>query len=217
MPNPQDKVGLLILAAGASTRLGRPKQLLPYRGTNLIVHTVLAGLESQCQPIVVVVGASSQLVAEAISHFPLTIVKNDHWNLGMSSSIWTGITKLMELDQGLSGVIITTCDQPHVAAKTIDDLIALQRTSGKPVIASAYSDTLGVPAFFQRDLFGELSNLLNVDGVNVDGANVDGAGVGGAKKLINKYAKSSQVATLDFAPGAVDIDTEADYALLKAD
>ncbi len=198
------------MAAGASTRLGRPKQLLPFRGTNLIVHTVLAGLESKCLPIVVVLGSNSALIAETISHFPIQIVKNDHWNLGMSSSIWAGMTKLLELDSELEAAVIATCDQPHVAGKTIDDLIALQETSGKPIVASAYSDTLGVPAIFNRAVFSELINLLDV---RVDVR----AGTGGAKQLIKKYAKSNQVASLDFAPGAIDIDTEADYALLKAD
>ncbi len=83
--------GLIVLAAGASTRLGQPKQLLPYRGSNLLQITVESAIASVCQPIVVVLGAYAEKIQPAIAQLPVQFVQNERWAVGMGTSIQCGL------------------------------------------------------------------------------------------------------------------------------
>ncbi|HBB35242.1 MAG TPA: 4-diphosphocytidyl-2C-methyl-D-erythritol synthase [Cyanobacteria bacterium UBA8803] len=192
-------IGLMILAAGASTRMGTPKQLLPYRDSTLIRHMAEAAIASVCQPIVIVLGANSEQIKPEISQLALQIVDNQQWAEGMSSSIRVGLATLNAINQNLEAVAIALCDQPFVSSQTLDRLVEAYRFTRKPIIASEYAGTLGVPVLFSRLLWPELVALKSTEG---------------AKQLIQKY--SHEVFKVPFPEGAIDIDTPKDYEEFQA-
>jgi molybdenum cofactor cytidylyltransferase len=191
-------IGLIILAAGASTRMGTPKQLLAYRGCTLIRHMAEVAIASICQPIAIVLGANAEQIKPEISQLPIPIVENQQWAEGMSTSIRVGLEALLAVNPNLEAVAIALCDQPFVSPQTLNQLVEAYHLTGKPIIASEYSGTLGVPALFSRTLFSELMNLKNTEG---------------AKKLIKKHIH--EVFSIPFSEGAIDIDTPNDYEKLQ--
>lgn len=187
-------VGLIVLAAGASTRMGTPKQLLPYRGHSFVRHIVEVAIASVCHPIVIVLGANTERIKPEISQFPIQIIENKQWAEGMSSSIRVGIEALNAMNQNIEAVAIALCDQPFISSQTLDQIVEAYRLTGKPIIASEYAGTLGVPALFSRTLFSELMTLKSSEG---------------AKQLIKKHVH--EVSRVPFPEGAIDIDTPKDY------
>lgn len=191
-------VGLIILAAGASTRMGTPKQLLAYRGCTLIRHMAEVAIASSCQPIAVVLGAKAERIKPEISQLPIQIVENQQWAEGMSTSIRVGLEALLAMNPNLDAVAIALCDQPFVSSPTLERIVEAYHLTGKPIIASEYSGTLGVPALFNRTLFSELMALKSTEG---------------AKKLIKKHIH--EVFSVPFPEGVIDIDTPKDYEQLQ--
>ncbi len=187
-------VGLIILAAGASTRMGTPKQLLAYRGCTLIRHMAEVAIASVCQPVAVVLGAYAERITPEVSQLPVQIVENQQWAEGMSSSIRVGIEALLTRNQSLEAVAIALCDQPFVSSQMLDRIVEAYRFTGKPIIACEYSGTLGVPVLFSRALFSELMALKSTEG---------------AKQIIRKHIH--EVFSVPFPEGAIDIDTPKDY------
>src|SRR4028119_223468 len=150
-------VGLIILAAGASTRMGTPKQLLLYQGRSFVRHIAEVANTSVCQPITVVLGANAERIKPEISQLPVQIIENQQWAEGMSSSIRVGLEALNAMNQNLDAVAIALCDQPFVSSQLLDRIVEAYRFTGKPIIACEYSGTLGVPVLFSRALFSELT------------------------------------------------------------
>jgi molybdenum cofactor cytidylyltransferase len=194
-------VGLVILAAGASTRLGRPKQLLMYERSSLLRRAAQTALASVCNPILVVVGAYATQLMDEVSDLPVQVIINPYWKKGMSSSIRTGIEALQAgapPDRRAEAAVIMLCDQPFVTSQIINELVMAYRATGQPIIASEYGGTLGAPALFKNALFPDLRALKEAEG---------------AKKVIERHA--GEVFRIPFAQGAIDIDTPADYAQLR--
>ncbi|MCL1465610.1 nucleotidyltransferase family protein [Argonema galeatum] len=191
-------VAILILAAGSSTRMGIPKQLLPYREHTLLSYTVEVAVASVCHPIIVVLGAYAEQIQPEISQYPIQIVENYRWNEGMSSSIQVGIQALDTVAEKPEAVVITLCDQPFISTQLVNQLVETYFTTGKPIIASKYAGNLGVPALFSSSFF---PNLMNLNGAE------------GAKKVIKNY--KHQVFSIPFSEGTVDIDTPAEYKQLQ--
>lgn len=194
----KSQTAVIILAAGNSTRLGKPKQLLEFQGKTLIRRAAETALAAGCENVVVVLGANSDRIKKEIENLPLKIVINENWESGMSSSIKTGLEKLLETEPNPSSVILTLCDQPLVDAKTILRLIETRHKTQKKIVACEYRETLGVPVIFSREMFKELLNLQ---------------GDAGAKFLIKKYL--SDAAKIPVPEAAIDIDTAEDYEKLK--
>lgn len=192
-------IGLIILAAGASTRMGTPKQLLPYRGRSFVCHITEVAIASVCQPIAVVLGANAERIKPEVSELPVQIVENQQWAEGMSASIRVGIEALVAVNQNLEAVVIALCDQPFVSSQTLGQIVEAYRFTGQPIIASEYSGTLGVPVLFSRTLFSELIALKSTEG---------------AKQLIIKHIH--EVFSVPFPEGAIDIDTPKDYEQFQA-
>ncbi len=188
--------GIIILAAGSSSRLGRPKQNLIYEGQTLLQRAIKAALATGCHPVIVVLGGNTEAIKPTIADTPVTIIYNDDWQEGMSSSIRVGINELKKSEIKMDSVILMLCDQPYVDAKLLLQLIPKDKS--KAIVACAYSGTIGPPVFFDGFYFPELL-LLN--------------GKEGAKKLLVKYA--DRVATVPFPQGSIDIDTIEDYEGLK--
>jgi molybdenum cofactor cytidylyltransferase len=187
---------IVILAAGGSSRLGRPKQLLPWQGKNLLQHAVQTALEISTQPVVVTGAHADQLVA-AIDAGQVQVVFNSEWEQGIASSIRCGLQALLNRTPTPEQVIFMVCDQPFVTSGLLLDLINEQQKSGKAIVASAYAGTLGIPALFEKSMFPQLLDLQ---------------GDTGAKKLILQNA--TEVAAVNFQAGNIDVDTMEEYEKL---
>ncbi len=189
--------GLILLAAGASTRLGQPKQLLEYEGQTLIKHAIDTALQVIPTPLIVVLGANAELLKNEISSSKVHIVNNPNWEEGMSSSIRCGLHTLLKISPAIDNVILMVCDQPYVSASLIKSLIAEREQALKGIIACTYKNTLGTPVLLNKKYF---SQLLNLNGAE------------GAKKLIKKFP--DDVSTISFPLGFIDIDTAEEYEQL---
>lgn len=200
-------VGAILLAAGGSTRLGRPKQLLMYRGRTLLRHAVEQALASRARPIVVVLGADEARCQEELTGLAATdvvIASNPDWAVGMGSSIHTGVATLIARAPEVQGALILLCDQPLVTASVLDTLIARHAEAPGATIAASYADEPGVPALFPRARFDELTRL--------DGAS-------GAKRLLRASGATGATGdtgliTVPCPDAAIDVDTLADYEAL---
>ncbi len=190
------KIGAVILAAGSSSRLGQPKQLLQHEGRTLVRRTAAAALAAGCDPVAVVVGAEREKVAAALLDLAVLLVPNEDWERGIGTSIRAGVARLRESD----AVLLLVCDQPFVGADVLRRLLAAQEETQKPMAASAYAGTIGVPALFTRVCFARLLSLGNKEG---------------AKPLLT--SRPAEVAQVDFPQGAIDIDTPGDFQALQDD
>jgi molybdenum cofactor cytidylyltransferase len=191
------ETAIIILAGGSSSRLGRPKQLLPFGSDTLIGHIVDVALQAATGRVTVVTGAHEALIKEALTNKAITMVHNKHWEEGMSSSIRTGIDALAGAESLPSNVILCVCDQPYVSPELFGQVIAAKGENSKGIIACAYADTIGVPVLFDSRYFYNLQNLQAAEG---------------AKNLLFRYKED--VGTISFEEGALDIDTEEDYTQL---
>jgi molybdenum cofactor cytidylyltransferase len=192
-------IGLLLLAAGASTRMGTPKQLMHYEGQSFLRRAAESANASVCNPVVVVLGANAEEVRGELERLPVLIVENRRWEEGMSSSIRAGLETLVAECEGVGGVVIMLCDQPFVTVEVINELAETHRKTGKLIVASGYGEACGVPVLFSNELFAELAAL---------------EGRQGAKQIIANHPLD--VATVCFPEGAVDVDTPQDYERLRA-
>jgi molybdenum cofactor cytidylyltransferase len=174
--------GALILAAGASTRLGLPKQLIYLAGESLLERSVRVSREAGCAPIVVVLGAFEELIRSQCNLQDVSIVSNPDWAEGMGTTLSRGIQAFDDVD----GVIVMTCDMPAV---TPDHLRALFGSG--MLMGSAYAGRNGVPAYFPKELFPALLKIK---------------GDAGARDLL-RPAES-----VELLGGELDIDTREDLA-----
>jgi molybdenum cofactor cytidylyltransferase len=199
----------VVLAAGGSSRLGQPKQLLRFRGETLIRRAVRAAADAGCDPVIVVVGETGEAIRSELdirdsrissssafgSATQIVVVENAEWRNGVGTSIRRGVEKLAE---SVDAVVLLTCDQPFVDASVIGRLLAEREKTARPVAACRYANTLGVPALFDRSYFNALLTLPDNSG---------------AKSLIE--ARLAETASIAFEEGAVDIDTPEDFERLN--
>jgi molybdenum cofactor cytidylyltransferase len=190
-------MAIIILAAGKSSRLGSPKQLLTYKGQNLLRNTVDAALETGCHSVFVVLGANSELLRKELKDKPVSIVENTGWEEGMASSIRYALKEITGTILRPDSIIFMVCDQPYVTSSLLLDLMKKKNETGMPIIASSYDDKIGIPALFHRSFYPALMELK---------------GDTGARKLIND--NPDKVAIVPFPKGITDIDTKDDYDLL---
>jgi len=193
------KIGIILLAAGASRRMGQAKQLLKMNTTQtLIGHTISVAQAIPDTKLVVVLGANAAAIQENIPKNVSTIL-NEDWAKGMGASLKTGLQFLLQHTPDLNAVIISVCDQPYLKTAIFEQLISRYTHTSSPIISADYGKKLGVPALLDRQFFPKLLNL------EVDE---------GARKIIR--SNSSLVETIPFPKGAIDIDTPAAYeAYLK--
>ena len=188
------RFGIIILAAGASTRMGAPKQLLEIDGKPLVVRAAEAALESAGWPVAVVLGANAERIRPCLARLPVLIVENPTWAEGMASSIRAGIATLRQFSRALDGAVVALCDQAAFGPETIAQLVEAQRASGRSIVAARYAGKSGAPALFLREHFAALGALT---------------GDAGARALLNGPAE--QVAAVDLPELAFDLDTPDDY------
>ena len=191
--------GLILLAAGASTRMGQPKQLLEVGGRPLLVRAVEAALAAPVWPVVVVLGANAAMLRPLLAPFPVLVVENAAWSEGMASSLREGVTTLTQFSRRLEAGVVGLADQPALDATVIRRLIATHHASGRDLVAARYSGRHGAPALFHRRLFPRLTALT---------------GEAGARELLN--GGDPPVTPVDLAEMAADLDTPEDLRRWRA-
>jgi molybdenum cofactor cytidylyltransferase len=189
---------ILLLAAGSSSRLGQPKQLLQFQGQTLLRRAAETAVAAAAgAPVVVVTGALHPELLPELAGLPVQVVHNPDWAAGMGASIQTGLAFLETLLPAPAGVTVMLCDQPFLTPALLAELHAAHTRTGRPIVASAYADTQGVPVYFAAEALPLLRALPA------------GAGAG---QLLRQHA--ALVAAVPFALGAVDVDTPEQYAAL---
>ncbi|CAM3767445.1 nucleotidyltransferase family protein [Corallococcus sp. ZKHCc1 1396] len=185
-------VAVVLLAAGASSRLGQPKQLLIHEGVPLVRRAAQAALGAG--PVVVVLGARREAVAAELEGLRVRCVDNPDWARGQGSSLQAG---LRALPPDVDGMLVMLCDQLRVEAAHLRALVATFERTRAPIVASAYAGTRGVPALFSRAVFDELAALPPAEG---------------ARGLIAR--DPSRVVEVALAGGEEDVDTARDLSRL---
>jgi len=195
------KCGLVLLAAGASQRMGQPKQLMNYRGKTLLRHAVDTALAARVDRVIVVLGANVDAIRAALSNGvfadAVEIVHNACWEEGMGTSIHAGVRRAGELQ--LDAVILALGDQPLVTAEIYNRLIAEHEATGKPIVTSEYAGTVGVPVLFSEQYFPNLLALQPDQG---------------CKGVILKH--NDNALRIACPEAEVDIDTPGDFQKLEA-
>ena len=188
------KIGAILLAAGASRRMGRPKQLLPFNGTTLIRHICQEVLNSNCERLVVVLGANSDLIRPEIQDLPVDHVLNQDWDNRNGGECCYRCEFFKAEKINLDAFLLFVCDQPFLTAEYLNRLIEKYQTEKQNIIASTYADTIGVPAVFDKRYQEDLLRLKEQRG---------------AKKLFSKY--EADLLAVPFPEGKIDLDTPEDY------
>lgn len=186
-------VGAVVLAAGGSSRMGQPKQLLPVGGrpmVRLVAEVVCAAGLAQ---VVVVIGAEASAVAQALAGLPVEIVVNPHWADGLSTSVRAGLGVLRPEVQA---ALMVLADQPRLTPGLLTTLADCHRNSGAPIVVPVHEGRRGNPALFDRALFSELMAL---------------EGDQGGRTLIERYEARVEFVQVDEAAIVMDVDTREDY------
>lgn len=198
MDETNKQIGIVVLAAGSSSRMKKPKQLLEFAGATLLRRAASAAVESSCKPVVVVLGANFEKTKAEIEDLPVEICFNENWLSGLSSSIKTGIENLLEIAPNVSAAAFTLADQPFITSRQINRLTEKFYQSKSLIVAAEYDGTIGVPAVFAREIFDDFFEL---------------SGDKGAKAIMEK--RSEMLKTIDLPEAAFDIDTPRDFINLQ--
>lgn len=192
-----DEIQILLLAAGSSSRMGQPKQLLSWGNQTLIEHQIQTLLKTD-HPVNVILGSNSNLIIPVIEKFPVNIFINTEWESGMGSSISFGIRQIIQKIPDANGVLITLLDQPLITTSYIEKMLGVYQPGLKQILVSlAASGWTGVPVLFDQCYFKELSELKNEEG---------------AKKITKRHEES--VILLDGGDILEDMDTMQTYQQL---
>jgi molybdenum cofactor cytidylyltransferase len=185
------KAAAVLLAAGASRRLGQPKQLLLIDGESLIRRTARLAVETGCAPVVVVLGFEAERMAAELDGLAVEAVVNASWSSGMGSSLACGVAAARRARPETDALLLLVCDQPRLSVNHLRHLLGRHAAGTAAIAASAYAGRAGVPAVFARSLFPELEQI---------------EGDRGARDVI----LSRHAQTVDWPDGAYDIDLPKD-------
>ncbi|WP_255154449.1 NTP transferase domain-containing protein [Ferruginibacter sp. HRS2-29] len=188
--NSPKKYGLIILAAGSSSRLGQPKQQLHFKESSLLEHMVNIALGANVAEVFIVI---NETLKDLLPAQKATILVNEDAVSGLSSSIRKGILSAQEKLPDMDAVILMPCDQPFVTTAILNELLAQHKSTGKGIVAARYAGTFGTPALFQHHYFDQLLCLK---------------GDTGARPIMKEHI--FDMAYVDFPQGEMDIDTPED-------
>jgi molybdenum cofactor cytidylyltransferase len=192
-------VAAIILAAGASHRLGQPKQLLEFRGEPLLERAIRIATESGVSSVFTVLGANFEVICASLDFKDAILVANDQWQKGMATSIHAGLRAMEAAAPHATGVLLMSCDQPLLTADHLRTLIGAFEAQPPPaIVCSSYGGVHGVPAIFPREIVPRLRALR---------------GDKGARAILAQPPCS--LIAREFPGGAIDIDLPADLAHLK--
>jgi len=200
---PDLRCAAVVLAAGASTRLGQPKQLIRIGSESLLHRTARLAIEAGCSPVYVVVGFEAEQMRKELAGLPIETVFNPAWQEGMGSSLRAGAHEVLQLDPLPQAALLLVCDQPRLTAAHLHALLtrhaAAQTIGHIAITASVYAGRTGVPAVFSAALFSELTAC---------------SGDRGARDLIGAHAP--QVQAIPWPAGELDLDRPEDLATIEA-
>lgn len=188
-------VAAVVLAAGGSSRMGEPKQLLPVNGQPMVRRAVEAACDAGLAQVVVVVGASAPAVASALDGLRVHLVYNDAWAEGMSTSLRAG---LAALSPEVGAALVVLADQPGLSGDLLRQIVARYRASEAPIVVPYYHGQRGNPVLFHRRLFAELAQI---------------EGDRGGRVLVDRYTDQVERIDMDDAAVVRDVDTRQDYYL----
>ncbi|MBB6463887.1 nucleotidyltransferase family protein [Flammeovirga kamogawensis] len=193
------KLAILIVAAGASKRLGRPKQLLKWRGETLLNHCIEKVSVLEESTTFLILGAYKNEIEDSLKSKTINVIDNQNWNEGLGSSIREGIYHIKQ--KKYTDVLIVLSDLPLLSIHYIKVLIASYYSSSKKIAVTSYGNVKGVPVIFNERYFSDLLQLKGDEG---------------AKKIVQKFKEDTLVLESDVP--YIDIDTEEAYlALLQLD
>ena len=196
---PDFRCAAVVLAAGASTRLGQPKQLVLVDGESLLRRTARMAVESGCSPVYVVLGFHAQPMQPELQGLAVEVIVNSNWREGMGSSLRAGMETLRKAQPPADAVLVLVCDQPRLNADHLRELLALHKaTENLGITASVYGQRAGVPAIFWSRLFPAL---------------LASQGDRGARGLIR--ACTTEVQGIPWPEGEVDIDRPEDLSTIE--
>jgi len=190
------KVAGVILAAGESRRLGRPKQLLPLGQKTMLEHIVEVALSSPLQEVIVVLGHRAKEIRPLLRG--VKVVVNEEWPQGLSASLRAG---LAALSPRFEACLFLLADQPQATPKLVDSLITRHRRTLAPIVAPRFRGRRGNPVLFARSLFPELLSLQGEEG---------------GRSLIEKYRPLVEWVEVDSEDYFLDIDTLEDLKRLRS-
>ena len=153
---------MIILSAGASTRMKTIKQLLPWKHTTLLGNAIEQGLASKVDSVFVVLGANKEKIIPTLKAYNIQIIENDHWQLGLGKSIACAVEFLNNSPTQFDGVLIALADQPLLDASHYNKLVAKFLKTDIGIVATQQNTIIGVPAIFSRNYFKQLM-MLNKD------------------------------------------------------
>lgn len=191
-----DHVHAVILAAGASSRMGNPKQLLIWQDRPLLAHALANARAVLADRVVVVLGANADAITAAVDLSGVGVVLNPAWADGMAGSIKAGI---QALPATAGAALLMLCDQPLINAAHLQSLLSAWQKAPERIMVSQYADSFGVPAVFPVGFFAQLAGLT---------------GDRGAKPLLLRFEDSLVKVPLQEAE--LDVDTQSDYQRLHA-
>ena len=197
-PLHERRIAAVVLAAGASTRLGQAKQLVRVEGESLLRRTVRMALEAGCSPVVAVLGFEAERMRAELEGLDAVVAMHPGWAKGMGSSLRCGVEAVCRMDPVPDGALVLVCDQPRLTTETLRVLLRRHRAGAAQITASAYAGRMGVPAVFARTLFAE---LLRLDGDQ------------GARNLILDHAQEAE--GIPWPEGTVDLDAPEDLRRIE--
>lgn len=186
---------VLVLAAGASTRLGRPKQLVSIGGRPALHRVVAAATSLAGHAVTVVLGAHAKEIAPLLAHSPASVVVHRGWKEGIGSSLRFGASVL---PPGCEAALVLLGDQVAVSGDDLKRLASAWREAPSMIVASVYGDAVGVPALFPSSYFPEFAELR---------------GDAGARRILQRNA--SRLVRVSLPSAAIDLDTPEDLAALS--
>jgi molybdenum cofactor cytidylyltransferase len=191
------KVSILILAAGNSSRLGSPKQLVNFEGKTLIERITETAL-SISKEVLIVLGCNEEMILPKLERFKedISIIFNPKWKEGMGTSISAGVEKLADRSDL---ILILLSDQPFVSKVLLQNMLQTYASSHNPIVSCVYNGTFGVPMLFDKSIFPELLKLSENKG---------------ARSFLHLY--ENKISTMNFPKGIIDIDTKEDMKQLKS-
>lgn len=194
----KEHIGAVILAAGSSSRLGEPKQLVTFKNRPLLQKMI-----DSCSPLdfsskTIVLGANSNVIADRIHPGEFSFIKNEEWSEGIAGSIRKGLEFSLRQDPDIRHILFMLSDQPFVTTALLSRLLKSHFSKTKEITASSYKGDVGVPAIFSKAIYPMLMKL---------------EGDQGAKKIMKQFPE--KVTTVPFEMGYFDVDTPEDQAELR--
>ena len=193
----QDNIAIVLLAAGSSSRMGQPKQLLPWKDKTLLGHAIEKATSTGLE-VFVLLGANKVEIEGQVDFSKAVPLIHSHWKDGIGSTIAFAISEIVNRFSSINAIVIALADQPFVSTEHYEELVKEYKINREVIIATTKGDYLGVPALFPQIFFSQLKSLENDEG---------------AKKIINQ--NRGQVRAIPTEVDLFDIDTIPEYYIAR--